>query len=171
MWVVLVDADDAFLVAGHNGQFAVREEEIGTRYTDSLSVFRDEHELVWVLLFRGKKSSTVEHVWCNLHGAYLECYEHHAFHSIADKKQVLQGPKGGHVDAHVHKCDTHEALIRVEGSDEHLMTTMSITNLFNYELQRMKSAPSGPWRRPSIRRTHRQQSPDPWHHPDSEAGA
>ena len=65
MWVVLVDADDALLVAGHNGQFAVRKEEIGTRYTDSLSVFRDEHELVWVLLFREKASSTVEHVWCD----------------------------------------------------------------------------------------------------------
>ncbi len=119
MRVVLVDADDALLVAGHNRQFAVRE-EVGARYTDSLSVFRDKHELVWVFLCGEKVLSTVEHVWCNLHGAYLECYGHHAFHSIADKKQVLQGPKGGHVDAHVHECDTHEALIRVEGFDEHL---------------------------------------------------
>lgn len=49
--IIFIHADNTVLITSHNGQFAVREEEIGICDTNLLGILSEQYQLIRVLLF------------------------------------------------------------------------------------------------------------------------
>ena len=52
--------------------------------------------------------------------ANLKCHKPNAFHSIANEEKVLETPKRGHVNSHIHESHPHETLVQVKSAHENL---------------------------------------------------